>query len=162
MTEHAELTQDTVVETLRSQRLGMLTCIAEDGRLHSHPMSLQEVTDDADVWFFISLEGEQAKALQKNHTANLAVTGTGEWLSLAGHVEFENENTAKRDELWDEGVASWFDGDKEDPNLGLVRLVSESAQSWGQPGGKVSALVSIVKARATGERPSGISGTTEL
>ncbi|WP_319803769.1 pyridoxamine 5'-phosphate oxidase family protein [Dermacoccus barathri] len=139
----------------------MMTSIADDRTLHSHPMTPKQVTDDADVWFFIGLQGEQAQALRTQPEVNLAFAETGSWLSVAGRVEFV-EDRQKIDELWDDGVSAWFDGGKEDPNLGLIRFESDSAQFWGQPGGKVSALASIMKARVTGERPSAISATTEM
>ena len=104
---------------------------------------------------------EQAQALRTQPEVNLAFAETGSWLSVAGRVEFV-EDRQKIDELWDDGVSAWFDGGKEDPNLGLIRFESDSAQFWGQPGGKVSALASIMKARVTGERPSAISATTEM
>ena len=104
---------------------------------------------------------EQAQALQSNPQVNLSFAHLGSWLSVAGRVEFVDDR-AKVDELWGDDVAAWYDGGKDDPDLGLVRVVSESAQFWGQPGGKASALASIVKARVSGERPKGQSATTEL
>lgn len=157
----SEITQEQVVEIMRGERFVMMTSIADDRTLHSHPMTPKQVTDDADVWFFIGLQGEQAQALRTQPEVNLAFAETGSWLSVAGRVEFV-EDRQKIDELWDDGVSAWFDGGKEDPNLGLIRFESDSAQFWGQPGGKVSALASIMKARVTGERPSAISATTEM
>lgn len=157
----SELTQEKVVEIMRGERFVMLTSVTEEGKLHSHPMTPQQVTDDGDVWFFIGLQGEQAQDLKNNPTVNAAFAETGSWLSVSGQVEFV-EDQGKRDELWNEGVSAWFDGGKDDPNLGLVRFISESAQFWGQPGGKMAALANIVKSRVTGEKPSGTSETVEM
>ena len=109
----------------------------------------------------VGLGTEQAQALQSNPQVNLSFAHLGSWLSVAGRVEVVDDR-AKIDELWGDDVAAWYDGGKDDPDLGLVRVVSESAQFWGQPGGKASALASIVKARVSGERPKGQSATTEL
>lgn len=157
----AELTQEHVVDMMRDEKVVMMTSTTSDGWLHSHPMAVQEVTDDADLWFFIGLQGEQADELRADSKANVAFAKMGSWLSVAGSVAFVNDRE-KIDELWDDQVAAWFDGGKDDPNLGLIRFVSASAQHWGQPGGKVAALASIVKARVSGDRPSGTSSTTEL
>ncbi|MCP3426201.1 pyridoxamine 5'-phosphate oxidase family protein [Rothia sp. AR01] len=157
----SELNQDKVVEIMRGERLAMLTCIAHDGKLHSHPMTPQEVTDDADVWFFIGLRGEQADELRTNPEVNLAFAETGSWLSVAGRAVFEDDRS-KIEELWNDDVSKWFDGGKDDPNLGLIRVVGDSAQFWGQPGGKVASIAELVKAKVTGQRPAGGSGTTEL
>ena len=84
----SEITQEQVVEIMRGERFVMMTSIADDGTLHSHPMTPKQVTDDADVWFFIGLQGEQAQALRTQPEVNLAFAETGSWLSVAGRVEF--------------------------------------------------------------------------
>lgn len=155
-----EITREDVVAKLRDASWVMMTTTDTDGKLVSHPMVPQQVTDDADVWFFISLRGGQADALRHSRQVNLAVSEAGTWLSVAAEVEFV-EDRAKIDELWNKDVEGWFEG-RDDPALGLIRADSESAQYWGLPGGKMSALGRIVKARVTGERTGGDSETMEL
>lgn len=157
----SEITKEQIVEIMRGERFVMLTTVSADGALHSHPMTPQEVTEDADVWFFIGLQGEQADEIRANPQVNLAFAETGSWLSVAGQITVVQDR-AKIDELWNDGAAAWFDGGKDDPNLALAHFVSDSAQFWGRPGGKVSALASIAKARVTGERPRATSATREL
>lgn len=157
----SDLTQNDVVETMRGERFVMMTSVSPSGKLESHPMVPQQVTDDADVWFFIGLQGEQAQQLRQNPSANLAFAEAGSWLSVAGTVEFVDDRS-KIDELWSDSVEAWFDGGKNDPNLGLIRFNGESAQFWGSRGGKLAMLSSIAKSKITGERPSGTSGTVEL
>lgn len=157
----SELTQDHVVEMMKDEKIVMMTSETSDGWLHSHPMAVQEVTDDGDLWFFIGLQGEQADELRAASKANVAFAKMGSWLSVAGSVAFVNDRE-KINELWNDQVEAWFDGGKDDPSLGLIRFVSASAQHWGQPGGKASALANIVKARVSGDRPSGTTATTEL
>lgn len=158
----SELTQEKVVETMRGERFVMLTSVAPDGKLQSHPMTPQQITHDADVWFFINGKADQATNLMEHPEVNAAFAEAGSWLSVAGRVLFDNHNRAKIDELWDDSVAAYFDGGKSDPGLALVRFVCESAQFWGQPGGKVASLAQIAKAKVTGDRPAGTSDTTEL
>lgn len=155
-----EITQEDVVNKLRDARWVMLTTAAADGKLVSHPMVPQEVTDDADVWFFVSLNGGQAEALQTSPQVNLSVAETGSWLSVTAEVEFLDDR-AKVDELWNKEVEGWFEG-KDDPAIGLIRANSESAQFWGLPGGKMSALARIVKSRFSDDRTGGGSETMEL
>ncbi|QGU05065.1 pyridoxamine 5'-phosphate oxidase family protein [Corynebacterium comes] len=155
-----EITKEDVVTKLRDASWVMMTTTDTDGRLLSHPMVPQQVTDDADVWFFISLRGGHAEALKASPQVNLAVSEAGTWLSVAAEVEFV-EDRAKVDELWNRDVEGWFEG-KDDPALGLIRADSESAQYWGLPGGKMSALARILKSRVAGDRTGGDSGTMEL
>lgn len=161
MAETENLTQQDVVEKLREAKWVMLTTALADGTLLSHPMSPQEITDDADVWFFVGLQGGQADALRAGPHVNLAVSKAGSWLSVAGRAEFV-EDRAKVEELWDGEVDAYFEGGKDDPNLGLLRVSTDSAQFWGVPGGAVSLLARVVRAKVTGERHGGGSDTVEL
>lgn len=68
----AELTQHTVVEKMREERFAMLTSMAPNGKLLSHPMMPQQVTDDADVWFFISRDADQMINLVEHPEVNVA------------------------------------------------------------------------------------------
>lgn len=161
MADTENLNQADVVSILRDSGYVMLTTALNDGKLLAHPMVPQQVTDDADVWFFIGMQGDQATALLKNPEVNIAVAEAGNWLSVAGRVEFVDDQD-KLDELWNDEVAAWFDGGRHDPNLGLMKVVGDSAQHWGLKGGKVAALAQIAKTKVTGDRTGGGSDTTEL
>lgn len=160
-TTPTELNQADVVALLRDSGYIMLTTALNDGKLLAHPMVPQQVTDDADVWFFLGLQGDQAKALLQNPEVNITVAEAGNWLSVAGRVEFIDDQD-KMDELWNDETAAWFDGGRNDPNLGLIKVTGDSAQHWGLKGGKVSALAQMVKAKISGDRTGGGSTTMEL
>jgi general stress protein 26 len=155
-----ELDQADVVKILRGGDSVMLATALADGKILAHPMAPQQVTEEADVWFFLALDGDQAKALQTNPEVNISIAEAGNWLSVAGRVEFVDDE-AKVDELWSDSAKAWFD-DRRDPNLGLMKVVTHSAQHWGLPGGKASGLFRMVKSKITGDRPSGGTQTTEL
>lgn len=161
MSTPEELTQEQVVEIMRGERFVMLSTATKSGKIVSHPMTPQEVTEDARVWFFIGLQGDQADAIRENPEVNLAFAETGSWLSVAGRAEFVDDR-AKVDELWDGQVDSYFDGGKDDPNLGLLRVTGESAQYWGVPGSKAVAAVKILASKIRGTDGPGTTGTTEL
>lgn len=156
------LSQQDVVDRLRDADVVMLTTALPDGTLLSHPMTIQGVDDDADVWFFVGLQGDQADALRHGGPhVNLAIADAGSWLSVAGHAAFV-EDRAVIDQLWNEQALAYFPQGKDDPNLGLMRVTSDSAQYWGLPGGKVAGLAQIVKSKVVGDRPPGGTATTEL
>ncbi|MBK0419035.1 pyridoxamine 5'-phosphate oxidase family protein [Leucobacter sp. CSA1] len=161
MTGTEELTQDQVVDIMRGERFVMLSTATPDGKIVSHPMTPQEVTDRGEVWFFIGLQGDQADAIRANPQVNLAFAETGSWLSVAGVAEFV-EDRAKVEELWDGQVDSYFDGGKDDPNLSLLKVTGESAQFWGVPGGGVVAALKIAASRIRGTEGPGVSGTVDL
>ena len=155
-----ELDQADVVKILRGGDSVMLATALADGKILAHPMAPQEVTEDADVWFFLALDGDQAKALRTNPEVNISIAEAGNWLSVAGRVEFVDDE-AKVDDLWSDSDKAWFD-DRRDPNLGLIKVITHSAQHWGLPGGKASGLFRMVKSKITGDRPAGGTQTTEL
>jgi general stress protein 26 len=153
--------QDAIVEVTRAPRICMLTSVGEQGRLHSHPMTLQEVTDDGDVWFFVDTRSEQVGNVSSEKRVNLAFSDGSTWLSVAGHAAVR-EDPAKKDELWNSAVEAWFPEGKDSPHLALLHVGSDSAEYWTSPGGKPGVLLSFVKAKLTGERPDGDSGTVDL
>lgn len=159
------LTREHVVEVMRSERFVMLTSLSTTGKLHSHPMTPLEVTDEADVYFFVNVSTDHAGNLRHDSRVNVAFTDNTTWLSVAGEVTFLEgaEKTAKIDELWNDATAAWYEGGKNDANLGVVRVTSEAAQLWNQEGGMVSQFLDFAKARITGEKPDdGGTGTVTL
>ncbi|HEX7351155.1 pyridoxamine 5'-phosphate oxidase family protein [Brachybacterium sp.] len=155
------LTQQDVVQKLRDTDLVMLTTALPDGKLLSHPMAIQGVSEEADVWFFVSLSGGQAEALRSGPEVNLAVAEAGSWLSVAGRAAFVEDRSVV-EQLWTDSAEAYFPGGAEDPDLGLLRVSGTSAQFWGLPGGRVAGLAQIVKAKVSGEQAPGGTGTTEL
>lgn len=157
------MTKSDIVEIMRGKSIGMLTTVGGDGGLYSHPMDTQEVTDDGDVYFVVGKDSEQGRWLKDTPQVNMAYSDAGSWLSVAGTVRFlEGEERAEKiDQLWDDSMSSYFDG-KEDPNLGVVLLDSESAQFWGHKEGRVAALFDLVRTRVTGEESGDGTATVEL
>lgn len=155
------LTRADIVEIMRGERFVMMTSVSPDGTLQSYPMTPQEVTEEGVVRFFLGLQGDQAENLRENGQVNLAFAEAGSWLSVSGTVEFEQDR-ATIDRLWNDSAKAWFEQGPEDPNLGLLRFEGQSAQFWGQPGGRTKALGAILKTKITGQRPQGSSKTVEL
>lgn len=156
-----DITQNDVTAALEKAPWVMLTTARTDGKLLAHPMVPQQVTEDSDLWFFLSLEGDQAEALRQGPHVNVAVAEAGTWLSVSGTVAFVDDQ-AKIDELWNDRAAEWFQGGRTDSSLGLVKVSTDSAQFWGTPGGKVRSIAELVKSRISGEKPAGGSDTVPL
>ncbi|WP_449278448.1 pyridoxamine 5'-phosphate oxidase family protein [Leucobacter sp. GX24907] len=161
MSAAEELTQDQVVEVMRGERFVMLSTATKDGKIVSHPMTPQEVTDEAVIWFFIDRQSDQGEAIRQNPEVNLAFAETGSWLSVSGRAEFVTDPD-KVYELWDEQVSGYYEGGTSDPNVGLLRVTPESAQYWGVPGGRIAAAVKILVSKIRDTEDPGVTKTTEL
>ena len=158
----SELAQDKVLEIMRSDRFCMLTSVGDEGRLQSHPMTPQEVTDDGDVWFFINVTSHHADNIRAEKRVNLAFADGSSWLSVAGHADVRQDR-AKVEELWNPMVAAWFPDGKDSESVGLLHVETDTAQYWDSPaGGRVASALSFVKTRLVGGRPAGTSGTVDL
>ena len=160
--QHDGIGQAEVVEMMRGDRFCMLTSVGDEGRLQSHPMTPQEITEDGDVWFFIDVTSHHADNIRSEKRVNLAFADGSTWLSVAGHGEVLQDR-AKVEELWNPMVAAWFPDGKDSPQVGLLHVCTDTAQYWDSPGGgRVASALSFVKTRLTGGRPAGKSGTVDL
>lgn len=165
MSDHEQdLAQDKVVEIMRGDRFCMLTSVgvADSGRLHSHPMTPQEVTDTGDVWFFLDGTSEQAANVTAEKRVNLAFADGSTWLSVTGHASLQRDQ-ARIDELWNPTVEAWFPEGKDSENVQLLLVEADSAEYWDSPGGRIASALAFAKSKVTGERPDvGNNDTVEL
>ncbi|MEX3505554.1 pyridoxamine 5'-phosphate oxidase family protein [Corynebacterium sp. LK2510] len=159
----ADTTKNDIINIMRTKSVGMLTTVGADGGLYSHPMDTQEVTDDGDIYLVVDKDTEQGQWLKDGPQVNMAYSDAGSWLSVAGTIRFLEgaERDAKLEQLWDDSMSNYFSG-KDDPNLGVVIIESESAQFWGHKDGRAAALFDLVKTRVTGQKSNDDSATVEL
>jgi general stress protein 26 len=150
MTDQLEL--EKVVQIMRGDRFCMLTSVGDQGRLQSHPMTPQEVTEDGNVWFFIDTTSEHANHIRAEKRVNLAFADGSTWLSVAGHGDVRQDRD-KVEQLWNPMVEAWFPEGKDSPNVGLLFVESDTAEYWDTPGGKVASALAFVKAKVTGDKP---------
>ncbi len=152
---------DTIRSIMKEVRICMLTTVADDGALHSHPMTTQEAEFDGDCWFIASEGSDAVKHLQANRQVNVAYAGSSSWLSIAGRAEIVRDE-AKKKELWNTFTEAWFTDGDTDPSVVLLHVDVDSAQYWDSPG-RVATMVSMIKAKVTGQTPGvGESDSVDL
>ena len=162
--ESQDHSQEQVVEIMRGDRFCMLTSIGvhDQGRLHSHPMTPQEITEDGDVWFFVDATSEQAANVTAEKRVNLAFADSSTWLSVTGHASLHTDR-AKIDELWNPVVEAWFPEGKDSEKVQLLLVEADSAEYWDSPGGAVASALAFAKSKVTGKKPDvGDSATVDL
>jgi general stress protein 26 len=140
-----------VAELMKDIRIAMLTTVAPDGQLMSHPMATQDVEFDGDVWFIAERASQKVAHLQANPQVNVAYSSSSSWVSLSGLATVVDD-TAKLEELWNAFTDAWLEGGPENPNNILIRVSAQSAEYWDTPGSKVVQVANLVKAKVTGQR----------
>ena len=156
-----QIAQEKVISLMREDRFCMLTSVGPEGRLHAHPMTPQEISDEGDVWFFLDRTSEQAANIETEKRVNLAFSDGSTWVSVAGHGRVLRDEE-KISELWNPMVEAWFPDGPDSPALALLHVESDSAEYWDTPGGRIASALAFVKTRVTGERPSGHSESVDL
>lgn len=153
MSQHEEGARK-VAELIEDMKTAMLTTVDVDGRLVSRPMAVQQVEPDGDLWFAVDENSPKVHQIEHEAQVGVSFSSNDSWVSLAGraHVVHDLEKTK---ELWNPALTAWFPDGPETPGLALLKVSAESAEYWDTPGGKVTTLLSYVKARVTGTRFDG-------
>ena len=158
-----ELAQEKVVEIMRSDHFCMLTSIGvAQGRLHSHPMTPQEITAYGDVWFFIDTESDHADNLRRRARQ----PRLRQLLDLAGG---RARHLAARRPRRSTSCGEFRSGGLVPQGQGLLSVgagllvEADSAEYWDSPGGRIASVLAYAKSKITkGCRTSAESDSMEL
>lgn len=134
----------------------MLTTIAEDGSLHSRPMSINgEIEQNGDLWFFTYADSAKVAELDQAEQVNVSFSAPDKqrYVSMAGKAQLVRDR-AKMQELWKPELKAWFPQELNEPGIALLKVTTEIAEYWDAPAGWVAKTIGFVKAAATGEKAS--------
>ena len=150
-----------VAELVRDVKIAMLTTVAPDGRLMSHPMATQDVDFDGTVRFISERASHKVAQIEANPQVNVAYSGTGTWVSLSGTARIVSDPDLLA-RYWDTFTDAWLEGGPENPNNIVIEVDGSSAEYWDAPGSKVVQVLNLVKAKATGKRYEGDNERVDL
>lgn len=134
----------------------MLTTIAEDGSLHSRPMSINgEIEQNGDLWFFTYADSAKVTEVDQVEQVNVSFSAPSQqrYVSMAGKAHLVRDR-AKMQELWKPELKAWFPQELDEPGIALIKVTVEMAEYWDAPAGWVAKTIGFVKAAATGEAAS--------
>lgn len=151
---------DKTIEFLKNNKIAMVTTVSETG-LHAHPMTIQKVEENGDLWFIIPGSSEQAANVNTDSRVNVALSTGDAWVSVGGQGRILRDQ-ARIDELWTDMTATYFEGGKDDPEVALLYVTGSTAEYWDTPGGKLGGVAELLKAKAKGEAPAGENEETRL
>jgi general stress protein 26 len=136
MTHHA--TPDELKQTFwRSLADSPFLFLQLDGRSDtSVPMSAQLDKDaNSAIWFFTQKNSSFA---QLGHvTASFADKGHDLFARFTGTLSVETSKE-RFDQLWNNFVAAWYDGGKDDPDILFLRMDLGDAEIWGSDLGLIN------------------------
>lgn len=151
-------TQSTSFEKLKELIEGidftMLTTFTK-GRLHSRPMSTQELDENGDLWFFSADNTRKVTEIEADNRVNAAYADPSgnRYVSVYGTADIVKDK-AKIEEMWSPILKAWFPEGLDDPTLCLLRIKIEEAEYWDAPSSKVVQIAGFLKALATGTEAS--------
>ena len=109
----------------------MLTTVEQSGAPHSRPMTIQQIGEKAELWFFTGKATGLASAILNNDevTATFSNERGDAFVSVFGRARLLVDRR-KMEELWEPIYQTWFPKGILDPNLALVRIDVELAEHW--------------------------------
>ena len=138
-------------EIIDNERMCMFCTEANKLPLPARPMTVQEVDEEGNFWFFSARSSNKNKEIAQDDAVQLIFSNSGksQYLSVYGHVDVYNDH-AKIEELWNGFVKAWFEEGKNDPDLTLLRFRPSEAYYWDTKDGKIVSFIKIAIAAVTG------------
>lgn len=124
------------------------------------PMSIQQVEEDGEVWFFSAKDSDRNKNVMEDSRVQLIYSNSSdsEYLSIYGDAEIVHDQE-KVKELWTPFAKVWFQGGPDDSNLSLMKFTPEEGYYWDTKNGKMVSFAKMIASLATGETmDGGVSG----
>ncbi len=133
----------------------MFATVAQDYSLYSRPMQTIDVDDQGNLWFFTNEYSGKVDDVSKDDTVYLmyAHPGQNTYVHVKGTCTVINDKE-KMKELWSPMVKAWFPKGLEDPALALLKVDTSEASYWDGSSSKFVVFYNIVKAIASGEKPT--------
>jgi general stress protein 26 len=130
------------------------TVCSEDGSICSRPMTLQQIDENEEMWFFAGKDSDLVSDIAENPQVNIIFSHPGEssYVSVVGQA-ITVDNLAKTKELYGPTVKAWFPDGPEDKNMALIKCRVECVDYWDSPSSKAVQLYAFAKSIVSGERP---------
>lgn len=138
-------------ELIKDMRIAMLTTVEADGTLHTRPLATLKYANDAQLWFFTSLDSAKVHEVEEDRRASVTYSDMEQnvYVVVSGTADIVQDRR-KAEELWTPMAKAWFPDGVEDPRLALLRVRIERAEYWDSPG-RAAYLFGVAKASMTGK-----------
>jgi general stress protein 26 len=142
-------------DMIKSVKFAMLTT-EDDGVLRSRPMAANQDGFDGTLWFFTHASAHKVSEVKSDQRVGVSYADPDNqnYVSLSGQATLVQDR-ATIDAHWSEQLRTWFPKGKEDPDVALLRVDVTQAEYWDAPNSTMLHAYGYVKARLTGQPPSG-------
>ncbi|WP_338871708.1 pyridoxamine 5'-phosphate oxidase family protein [Myxococcus stipitatus] len=115
-------------------KVAMMTTVDADGTLHSRPMWTQDHDFDGDLWFITREHSHKVDELDEDHHVNISFADPSRerYVSVSGRCQLVRDPRRMR-EMWSPALEAWFPQGLDDPELALLRVSVQRAESWDTP-----------------------------
>lgn len=132
----------------------MITRALDGDGLGIRPMTVTDIDDDCNLWFFTSKDGAAAHETSADNRMSITFQNGAYSFYVLNGVANVYDDRARIRELWKEPYKVWFPEGPDDPTICLIHFDSKSGEYWDTQGAnKVQYLFEAAKAYMTGEKP---------
>lgn len=130
----------------------MLVTHAPGGGLHARPMAVARTSGEGDLLFVTGVESTKVHEIQDDAHVAATFQSADRYVSVVGTARIERDR-GTLNEVWREDWRAWFPDGRDDPRLRLIRVKTQSAETWDASGKSGRKFVfDEGRARGTGER----------
>jgi general stress protein 26 len=142
---------------IKDFKYALVTTAADDGTLHSRPLTTLDWEFDGVAWFLIARDSRIADEVAANPGVNLAYASLDDdtFVSLAGAAQVLHD-PKRAAELWNSWAEMFFPDGPGSPAVGVLRVDVKSAEYWTGPKDLVEKVTGAAKALIAKD-PSGLA-----
>jgi len=147
----------TVAALIQDIRVGLLTTLDEQGRVHTRPVQTLQVEAAQALWFFTDWSTPKVSELERESRVSVgyADVSGNRFVAVSGSAQLLRD-ADKAKQLWSTEQLAYYPGGPGDARLALLRVQIEQAEYWLAPG-HAAYVVAAARAVLTG-KPAGIVG----
>ena len=155
-----------VFEMIRDIKVALMATQDGNGLAHARPMVAVAPKEEFNgtLWFFTRDHSRKVEEIERSQGVLLSYSEPSDqnYVSLTGKAKIVRDQ-AIVDQLWTEGMRTWFPNGPKDPEIALIKVTAEEAEYWDSPSSVLVYAYGYAKARLTGESPNpGDAGKVEF
>lgn len=145
--------KEKLKEIVNKVDIGMIGTYENNNEfVYAVPMSRQEIDEQGNIWYMISVDHQTCKNVEQNGRVSLLMSDPSSYnfLSLNGKGEIVYD-LERVDKYWNQMMEAWFERGKEDPAIRLLKVTPSEAHYWDNKSNKLVTLFKILTASVTGQ-----------